>query len=160
MRTDLAAPQSRLARRGFVAYVTTWAAWRPELAGAAKDCFLDCSQNCNRVAPRSAKYCEQSCGEYCAQTDRADGLSGSVSNDNAEVGWLSGFDIKAKLTGSAPAGVVYGDDAPPALPDVFGVGPALRSAVTGGVQPDGHARSDSAKVSSLPAASLRPEIEL
>ena len=81
------------------------------------------------------RYCAQTCSDYCAQEDRQDGLSGSVSSEKAEVGLLSAYDLRAKVTGQTPEGVVYGDDRPPALPDVFGVGPALRSAVTGGSRP-------------------------
>ena len=35
-------------------------------------------------------YCTDTCTDYCAQEDRADGLSGSVSADNGEVGILGG----------------------------------------------------------------------
>ena len=104
----------------------------PSATLAAKDCFADCEANCNRVAPRSGRYCEQTCGDYCLQEDRQDGLSGSVGNANAEVGLLSAYDLKAKVTGGAPSGVVFGEDRPPALPDVFNVAPTLRSAITGG----------------------------
>jgi len=114
---------------------TAASALLPHAALAVKDCFLDCEQNCNRVAPRSGRYCEQTCGDYCLQEDRQDGLSGSVGNEKAEVGLLSAYDLKAKVTGEAPGGVVYGADRPPALPDVFNVGPSLRAAVTGGKVP-------------------------
>ena len=107
----------------------------PSPALAVKDCYLDCEQNCNRVAPRSGRYCEQTCGDYCLQDDRRDGLSGSVSNEGAEAGLLSAYDLKSKLTGQAPSGVVYGEDRPPALPDLLNVAPILRSAVTGGKRP-------------------------
>ena len=127
-------------RHTLLAVALASATWRPSRVFAAKDCFLDCEQNCNRLAPRSGRYCEQSCGEYCAQDDRKDGLSGSISSEKAEVGLLSAYDLKAKITGEAPAGVVYGQDKPPALPDVLGVGPSLRAAVTGGKRPDGQGR--------------------
>jgi hypothetical protein len=35
-------------------------------------------------------YCTESCTAYCAQEDRTDGLSGSVSAQNGEVGILGG----------------------------------------------------------------------
>ena len=35
-------------------------------------------------------YCTDSCTDYCAQDDRTDGLSGSVSAQNGEVGILGG----------------------------------------------------------------------
>ena len=84
-------------------------------------------RSCNRVAPRSIKYCETSCVEYCAADDRRDGLSGSVSSDGAEVGFASAYDLAARITGETRA-VPYGEDRPPALPDVFGVGDALKRA--------------------------------
>lgn len=57
---------------------------------AVADCFEDCFKNCKKVAPKDPEYCIQNCKEYCAQEDRADGLSGSVSADNGEVGILGG----------------------------------------------------------------------
>ncbi len=36
------------------------------------------------------EYCTDSCTAYCAQDDRTDGLSGSVSAANGEVGILGG----------------------------------------------------------------------
>ena len=103
----------------------------PGLASAAKDCMLDCEENCNRVVPGSTRYCYNSCVDYCAQDDRQDGLSGSVSSKSAEVGWASAYDPSRFIPGAAPKGVVYGEDRPPGLPDVFGVNAALRRAVTG-----------------------------
>jgi hypothetical protein len=119
------APLSRRAHLAAAAAVVL----APTSALAAKDCFLDCTQNCNRVAPGSARYCESSCAEYCEADDRRDGLSGSVSADGAEVGWASAYDLKARVTGQQ-RGVPYGEDRPPALPDVFKLAPTLR-AVTG-----------------------------
>merc|ERR1711971_719588 len=55
-------------------------------AMAAVDCKKDCFKNCTLVAPKDGKYCTDACNEYCAQTDRTDGLSGSVSAQNGEVG--------------------------------------------------------------------------
>jgi hypothetical protein len=45
----------------------------------------DCLRNCNKVAPGSPDYCKESCTDYCAETDRKDGLSGSVSDEGGEV---------------------------------------------------------------------------
>ena len=103
----------------------------PGSANAAKDCMLDCEENCNRVAPASTRYCYNSCVDYCAQGDRQDGLSGSVNSEAAEVGWASAVDPSRFLPGAAPKAVPYGEDRPPALPDMFGVNAALRRAVTG-----------------------------
>ena len=107
----------------------------PGAASAAKDCMLDCEDNCNRVAPRSTRYCSTSCLEYCATDNRRDGLSGSVSSEAAEVGWASAVDPSRFLPGAVPKAVPYGEDRPPALPDVFGVSASLRRAVTGGSSP-------------------------
>ena len=112
----------------------------PGLASAAKDCMLDCEENCNRVAPGSTRYCYNSCVDYCAQDDRQDGLSGSVSSKSAEVGWASAYDPSRFIPGAAPKGVVYGEDRPPGLPDVFGVNAALRRAVTGNSDGEGGGR--------------------
>ena len=92
------------------------------------DCMKTCLSNCNRVAAGSGSYCKDSCDEYCAQDDRKDGLSGSVSTEGAEFGFASSF----KLPNAPQKPTVYGDDKPPGLPDVFGVNKALRKAVTGG----------------------------
>ena len=114
----------------------------PGSANAAKDCMQDCEENCNRVAPRSTRYCSTSCLDYCAADDRRDGLSGSVSSESAEVGWASAVDPSRFLPGAAPKAVPYGEDRPPALPDVFGLAPSLRRAVTGSSRPqDGGRRS-------------------
>ena len=56
----------------------------PSVVLAKEDCMKDCVSNCTRVAPGSADYCRQSCSEYCSQTDRTDGLSGSVSGEGGE----------------------------------------------------------------------------
>jgi hypothetical protein len=101
----------------------------PLAASAAVDCLQDCLQNCARLAGGSKAYCKESCIEYCAQTDRKDGLSGSVSSEGAEFGWASSF---KNPFDKEQKGVVYGTDKPPGLPDVFGVNKALRNAVTGG----------------------------
>ncbi len=71
-----------------------------------KDCFTDCNSNCNRVAPGagSKEYCKSSCEDYCLQTDRNDGLSGSVSDKGGETGLFGG---------SIDGTVTYSDDKPP-----------------------------------------------
>jgi hypothetical protein len=79
---------------------------------ATKDCFLDCSQNCNRLAPKSGAYCTLTCRDYCEQPDRKDGLSGSVGSEGAEVGFRSAFDLISKAKGQV-SGVPYGEDRPP-----------------------------------------------
>jgi hypothetical protein len=46
------------------------------------DCLVDCTKNCNAVAPKNAAYCQESCVEYCLQPDdRTDGRSGSTSRE-------------------------------------------------------------------------------
>jgi len=104
----------------------------PMAVNAASDCMKTCLSNCGRVAPGSGSYCTDSCIEYCAQDDRKDGLSGSVSTDGAEFGFASSF----KLPNAPQKPTVYGDDLPPGLPDVFGVNKALRKAVTGNASGD------------------------
>ena len=101
-------------------------------ASAAKDCFLDCTQNCNRVAKGSFKYCEASCGDYCAQDDRQDGLSGSVGTKGGEVGWLSAYNPSRYFGDAQAVPVPYGEDKSPAFEMPKGVRSALRSAVQGG----------------------------
>ena len=100
----------------------------------------DCTENCNRVAPKSTRYCESSCVDYCDQDDRRDGLSGSVSSQGAEIGWASAYSPSRLIPGAQPKAVPYGEDRPPALPDVFGVGASLRKAVTGGAPVTGDGR--------------------
>lgn len=100
----------------------------PRAANAAKDCLLDCLENCNRVAPKNKAYCASNCEGYCVQPDRRDGLSGSVDASGAEVGWLSAYDLPARATGT-PRAVPYGEDRPPGLPDVFGINDKLRATV-------------------------------
>ena len=77
----------------------------PSTALAAADCFQDCVKNCQQIAPKNADYCQMTCQDYCDQDDRADGLSGSVSNEGGEVGILGG----TFGTGT----VVKGQDKPP-----------------------------------------------
>ncbi|GMI48610.1 hypothetical protein TrCOL_g467 [Triparma columacea] len=77
----------------------------PSLATA--DCQKDCLKNCSLLAPNDKSgYCESNCNDYCAQPDRNDGLSGSVSSTGGEVGIMGG-----SLPGSGT--VVKGQDKPP-----------------------------------------------
>ena len=82
---------------------------RPPDAFAIADCKKDCVKNCIRVAPGSKEYCQESCTGYCAQEDRTDGLSGSVSNTGGETGIFGGSPIEGG------ASVVRGEDRPPQL---------------------------------------------
>ena len=79
-------------------------------AFAAIDCNEDCVSNCNRVAPGSRDYCKVTCTEYCAQTDRQDGLSGSIDASKGETGIFGG---------SIDGTVRRGDDRPPSLVGVI-----------------------------------------
>ena len=75
---------------------------QPQPAAAKEaDCFEDCFQNCKRIAPKDQQYCLDTCRDYCDQSDRRDGLSGSVSSEGGEMGILG-------LTT-----VVKGEDKPP-----------------------------------------------
>jgi hypothetical protein len=76
-------------------------------AQAAADCYMDCLKNCKTIAPMDSAYCQDTCSDYCAQPDRKDGLSGSVSSEEGEVGILGG----TFGTGT----VVKGEDKPPAF---------------------------------------------
>jgi hypothetical protein len=51
---------------------------QPYASWASVDCMKDCESNCNRVAPKSGRYCFDSCVDYCQQSDRRDGLSGAL----------------------------------------------------------------------------------
>jgi hypothetical protein len=80
----------------------------PRSASAANDCMMDCMKNCKLIAPKDdGGYCRETCDDYCSQTDRTDGLSGSVSSASGEVGMLGG----AYGLGT----VIKGDDKPPVL---------------------------------------------
>mmetsp|Transcript_30122 Transcript_30122/g.74209 ORF Transcript_30122/g.74209 Transcript_30122/m.74209 type:complete len:129 (+) Transcript_30122:1-387(+) len=70
-------------RRAAVVGASAAALLRPPAALASKDCYTDCSQNCVRNAPNSVQYCKDTCNDYCAQTDRRDGLSGSAVQPRA-----------------------------------------------------------------------------
>lgn len=75
---------------------------------AKPDCFTDCNNNCKKVVPNdTSNYCRDSCIEYCAQPDRRDGLSGSVSSEGGEVGILGGT--------FGQGTVVKGEDKPPII---------------------------------------------
>ena len=74
---------------------------------AAADCFNDCVKNCKKIAPKDPEYCTLNCRDYCDQEDRADGLSGSKSADNGEVGILGGTFGQ----GTVPKG----EDKPPSI---------------------------------------------
>ena len=63
---------------------------KPSRAWAAPDCMSDCVKNCKAIAPKDTEYCLATCKDYCAQDDRTDGLSGSISSAGGEVGILGG----------------------------------------------------------------------
>jgi hypothetical protein len=72
------------------------------------DCLADCMKNCKLIAPKDdGSYCRDSCDDYCSQTDRTDGLSGSVSSESGEVNMLGGT--------YGVGTVVKGEDKPPSL---------------------------------------------
>lgn len=96
---------SPISRRAAVAaaLLGTTVATRTSVANAAVDCMADCFKNCKLIAPKDPAYCKQTCDDYCAQEDRQDGLSGSVSSERGEVGIL-GINT-----------VVKGEDKPPSF---------------------------------------------
>ena len=71
----------------------------------AADCYSDCMANCERGAPGNKAYCVDNCEDYCEQTDREDGLSGSVNSNKGYVGLASPLKLGAT--------VEYGADRPP-----------------------------------------------
>ena len=80
----------------------------PAQALAGADCIKDCTTNCNRVSGgKNDAYCGVQCDAYCGQTDREDGLSGSVSSSKGYLGWSSPLRL-----GST---VEYGEDRPPTV---------------------------------------------
>ena len=80
----------------------------PAQALAGADCIKDCTTNCNRVSGgKNDAYCGVQCEDYCGQTDREDGLSGSVSSSKGYLGWSSPLRL-----GST---VEYGEDRPPTV---------------------------------------------
>jgi len=80
-------------------------ACQPQSALAVVDCMTDCLKNCKKIAPKDSDYCVMTCKDYCAQDDRTDGLSGSVSAASGEVGILGGT--------FGQGTVAIGDDRPP-----------------------------------------------
>ena len=99
-------------RRDFLGQILTagtvaTAVGRPEAAFAVADCFADCVKNCQKIAPKDNEYCVMTCNDYCVQDDRKDGLSGSVSAENGEVGILGGTFGQ----GTVPKG----EDRPPSI---------------------------------------------
>jgi len=68
---------------------------QPYASWAAVDCMKDCESNCNRVAPKSGRYCFDSCVDYCQQNDRRDGLSGTplprAPSSHAQGRWAPTF---------------------------------------------------------------------
>ena len=94
-------------RRRFFAAVTMAASssvlCTEEVSAKEVDCFQDCFKNCKQIAPKDQQYCLDTCKEYCDQTDRRDGLSGSVSSEGGETGIL-GLNT-----------VVKGEDKPPEI---------------------------------------------
>ena len=118
-------------RRAVIAGAASFAVTAfPQVSLAAADCMAECKKSCNKVAPNSGGYCESSCVEYCAQDDRRDGLSGSLTSQVAsDVGFASALDPGTFNPAYAKKGVVV--DRPPGLPDVFNLGPTLRKAVAG-----------------------------
>jgi hypothetical protein len=80
----------------------------PPANAAPTDCLADCMKNCKLIAPKDdGSYCRETCDDYCSQTDRTDGLSGSVSGDSGEVNMLGGT--------YGVGTVVKGEDKPPSL---------------------------------------------
>uniref|UniRef100_A0A7S1FV24 VDE lipocalin domain-containing protein n=1 Tax=Corethron hystrix TaxID=216773 RepID=A0A7S1FV24_9STRA len=88
--------------------VAAAAGW-PEAARAQADCMSDCLRECKVIAPKDPAYCLENCKDYCAQEDRSDGLSGSVSSDGGETGILG--------VGT----VVKSEDRPPTLVKIPGL---------------------------------------
>ena len=83
----LVPPQLAPSRRAFLGQVTTAAAAMnllPIAVEAAADCIQTCRKNCGRLAAGSRDYCEESCSDYCAQGDRKDGLTGSISTEGTK----------------------------------------------------------------------------
>jgi len=74
-----------------------------QVAYAQADCLTDCMRNCKLIAPKDTQYCTDNGNSYCAQEDRTDGLSGSVSSTGGETGILG--------QGTVPKG----EDKPPSL---------------------------------------------
>ena len=104
----MTSPKKSTNRRAFVAAILgSSAAIHHKPAVAAVDCFTDCFQNCRAIAPKNLDYCQASCRDSCAQPDREDGLSGSVSSARGEVGILGGS--------FGQGTVAKGEDKPPEI---------------------------------------------
>lgn len=98
---------SRAAALFVVATAAPLTTARPAYA-APTDCLGDCMKNCKLIAPKDdGSYCRETCNDYCSQTDRTDGLSGSVGSENGEVNMLGGT--------YGVGTVVKGEDKPPSL---------------------------------------------
>lgn len=80
----------------------------------------DCTANCVRNAPGSVAYCKDTCVDYCAQTDRRDGLTGSVNSDAGEIGLSTFYDYTNRVTGKLNSNVNFGTDRPPSVPGLDG----------------------------------------
>ena len=103
-------PESRrgLLNRALVGGVSHLLLVPQQPAFAKEDCYKDCYKNCRAIVPNDpSNYCDENCRDYCAQPDRTDGLSGSVSATSGEVGILGG----TFGTGT----VVKGEDKPPSV---------------------------------------------
>jgi hypothetical protein len=107
--TSLAAHMDRRAMLGATIFATGAGALFGGVseAHAATDCYTDCFKNCKLLAPKDLGYCQDNCTEYCAQENRTDGLSGSVSSEGGYVGILGG----SFGTGNVPKG----NDKPPTI---------------------------------------------
>lgn len=127
-----------MSRRGAVASLVTGTCaallGSPSRASASKDCFTDCYSNCARNAPGSTSYCKDTCDEYCAQPDRRDGLSGSVSSDAGEVGFASAYDYANRLTNRLNSNVEFGTDRLPPVPGLEGTAAGRALAEAAGVR--------------------------
>jgi hypothetical protein len=106
---DSTGRRQMLSRAAALFVVAAAAAAAPPTANAAPtDCLGDCMKNCKLIAPKDdGSYCRETCDDYCSQTDRTDGLSGSVSGDSGEVNMLGGT--------YGVGTVVKGEDKPPSL---------------------------------------------
>jgi hypothetical protein len=94
--------------RAAALFVVAAAAAPPPADAKPNDCLADCMKNCKLIAPKDdGSYCRDSCDDYCSQTDRTDGLSGSVSSESGEVNMLGGT--------YGVGTVVKGEDKPPSL---------------------------------------------
>ena len=100
-------------KAGAILITTQQLLLQSQAVSAKPDCYTDCYKNCIALAPKDNVYCSESCTDYCAQDDREDGLSGSISSEKGEVGILGG----SFGTGT----VVKGQDKPPVLGRIPGL---------------------------------------